>query len=66
MHVRQVYAHKAIVEVYGMNREILRELVMNYGEFLDKEDYSEEYWLNQCLEFGHAALKNRKSVQLII
>lgn len=25
-----------------MNREIFRELVMNYGEFLDKEDYSED------------------------
>lgn len=25
-----------------MNREILRELVMNYGEFLEKEDYSED------------------------
>lgn len=25
-----------------MNREMLRELVMNYGEFLDREDYSDE------------------------
>lgn len=25
-----------------MNREILRDLVMDYGEFLEKEDYSED------------------------